>query len=222
MGVVDLAVVPTGRGSSPAEEPGSSLDIVGRADTEQGNRASAPANTADADSVEKPGQEDDADSPATRTVVEKHERDEDPGVLSSSATMAGAETSGQNGSQAYLPTPPQQRSPADSTTPTSHQPADGAAVRTPASATPSPAAVDQPLPACADGRGDGGAAPGGADGGADRHTLRLPPHHGGAAPQAGRGDAAHEPSRPCLPRAGAAGLRRARHSKTHCAAVGRR
>lgn len=116
MGVVDLAVVPTGRGSSPAEEPGSSLDIVGRADTEQGNRASAPANTADADSVEKPGQEDDADSPATRTVVEKHERDEDPGVLSSSATMAGAETSGQNGSQAYLPTPPQQRSPADSTT----------------------------------------------------------------------------------------------------------
>lgn len=183
MGVVDLAVVPTGRGSSPAEEPGSSLDIVGRADTEQGNRASAPANTADADSVEKPGQ---------------------------------------NGSQAYLPTPPQQRSPADSTTPTSHQPADGAAVRTPASATPSPAAVDQPLPACADGRGDGGAAPGGADGGADRHTLRLPPHHGGAAPQAGRGDAAHEPSRPCLPRAGAAGLRRARHSKTHCAAVGRR
>ena len=45
MGVVDLAVVPTGHGSSLAEDPGSSLDVAGRADTEQGNRASTPANT---------------------------------------------------------------------------------------------------------------------------------------------------------------------------------
>ena len=97
MGVVDLAVVPTGRGSSRAEDPGSSLDVAGRADTEQGNRASAPANTANADSVEEHGQEDDADSPAARTVAEKHERDEDLGALPSSATMAGVETSGQNG-----------------------------------------------------------------------------------------------------------------------------
>ena len=95
MGVVDLAVVPTGRGSSQTEDPGSSLDMAGRADTEQGNRTSTLANTADADSVEEPGQEDDADSPAARTVAEKHERDEDLDVLPSSTTMAGAETSGQ-------------------------------------------------------------------------------------------------------------------------------
>ena len=140
MGVVDLAVVPTGRGSSPAEDPGSSLDVAGRADTEQGNRASALANTADAASVEKPGQEDDADYPAARTVAEKHERDEDLGVPSSSATMVGAETSGQNGepgapAEAATVTQPA----AGSTTPTSHQSADGAAVRTPAPATTSPA-----------------------------------------------------------------------------------
>lgn len=48
MGVVDLAVVPTGRGSSPAEEPGSSLDVANRADTEQGNRTSASAEAASA------------------------------------------------------------------------------------------------------------------------------------------------------------------------------
>jgi len=48
MDVVDLAVVPTGRGSSPAEEPGSSLDVAGRTDTEQGNRASASAEAASA------------------------------------------------------------------------------------------------------------------------------------------------------------------------------
>jgi len=77
MGVVDLAVVPTGHGSSLAEDPDSSLDVAGRADTEQGNRASAPANTADVASREEPGQEDDADSPAARTVAEKHEQDED-------------------------------------------------------------------------------------------------------------------------------------------------
>ena len=45
MGVVDLTVVPTGRSSSPAEDPGSSLDLDGRADTEQGNQVGAPANT---------------------------------------------------------------------------------------------------------------------------------------------------------------------------------
>ena len=56
MGVVDPAVVPTGRGSSQTEDPGSSLDMAGRADTEQGNRTSTLANTADADSVEEPGQ----------------------------------------------------------------------------------------------------------------------------------------------------------------------
>ena len=39
MGVVDLAAVPTGRGSSLAEDPGSSLDVAGRADTR------APATT---------------------------------------------------------------------------------------------------------------------------------------------------------------------------------
>ncbi len=97
MGVVDLAVVPMGRGSSLEEDPGSSLDVAGRADTEQGNRASAPANTADVASREEPGQEENADSPAARTVAEKHERDEDLGALPSSATMAGVETSGQNG-----------------------------------------------------------------------------------------------------------------------------
>ena len=48
MGVVDLAVVPTGHGSSLAEDPGSSLDVDGRADTEQGNRASASAEAASA------------------------------------------------------------------------------------------------------------------------------------------------------------------------------
>ena len=48
MDVVDLAVVPTGRGSSPAEEPGSSLDVAGRTDTEQGNRTSASAEAASA------------------------------------------------------------------------------------------------------------------------------------------------------------------------------
>ena len=138
MGVVDLAVVPTGRSSSLAEDPDSSLDVVGRADTEQGNRASAPANTADAASVEKPGQEDDADSLAARKVADKHERDEDLGVLPSSATMAGAETSGQNGepgtpAEATTATQPA----AGSTTPTSHQLADGAAVRTPVPATTS-------------------------------------------------------------------------------------
>ena len=140
MGVVDLAVVPTGRSSSPAEEPGSSLDVAGRADTEQGNRASAPANTADADSGEESGQEDDADSPAARTVTDKHEQDEDPAALPSSAAMAGAETSGQNGepgapAKATMAT----QQAAGSTTPISHQPADGAAVRTPAPATTSPA-----------------------------------------------------------------------------------
>ena len=45
MGVVDLAVVPTGRGSSLEEDPGSSLDAAGRAGTEQGNQVGAPANT---------------------------------------------------------------------------------------------------------------------------------------------------------------------------------
>ena len=138
MGVVDLAVVPTGRGSSLEEDPGSSLDVAGRADTEQGNRASAPANTANADSVEEPGQEDDADSPAARTVADKQERDEDPGVLSSSAAMAGSETSGQNGepgTPAHAATAAQPA--AGSTTPTSHQPADGSAVRTSAPATKS-------------------------------------------------------------------------------------
>jgi len=139
MGVVDLAVVPTGRGSSPAEDPSRSLDVAGRTDTEQDNRTSASANTADTDSVEEPGQEDDADSPAARTVAEKHERDEDLDVLPSSATMAGAETSGQNGepgtpAEAATATQPA----AGSTTPTSHQLADGAAVRTPAPATTSP------------------------------------------------------------------------------------
>ena len=138
MGVVDLAVVPTGCGSSLAEDPGSSLEVAGRVDTEQGNRASVPANTADADSVEEPGQEDDADSPAARTVAEKHERDEDLGAPPSSATMAGAETSGQNGepgTPAEATTATQQA--AGSTTPTSHQPADGSAVRTPTPATTS-------------------------------------------------------------------------------------
>ena len=139
MGVVDLALAPTGRSSSLAEDPGSSLDVAGRADIEQGNRANAPANAADADSVEEPGQEDDAYSPAARTVAEKYERDEDPGVLPSSATMAGVETSGQNGepgTPAHAATATQPA--VGSTTPTSHQPADGAAVRTPAPATTSP------------------------------------------------------------------------------------
>ena len=45
MGVVDLTVVPTGHSSSPAEDPGNSLDLDGRADTEQGNQVGAPANT---------------------------------------------------------------------------------------------------------------------------------------------------------------------------------
>ena len=139
MGVVDLAVVPMGRGSSQAENPGSSLDVAGRADTEQGNRTSALENTADAASVEEPGQEDDADSPAARTVAEKHERDEDLDALPTSATMVGAETSGQNGepgapAEATTATQPA----AGSTTPISHQPVDGAAVRTPAPATTSP------------------------------------------------------------------------------------
>ena len=139
MGVVDLAVVPTGRGSSLAEDPGSSLDVAGRADTEQGNRASASANAAEAASGEEPGQEDEADSPAARTVAEKHERDEDLGALPSSATMAGAETSGQNGEpgtpvEAATLTQPA----AGSTTPISHQPAEDAAVRTPVPATASP------------------------------------------------------------------------------------
>ena len=139
MGVVDLAVVPTGHGSSLAEDPGSSLDVAGRADTEQGNRASAPANTADVASREEPGQEDDADSPAARTVAEKHEQDEDLGALPSSATMAGIETSGQNGepgTPAHAATATQPA--VGSTTPTSHHPADGSAVRTPAPATTSP------------------------------------------------------------------------------------
>ena len=139
MGVVDLAVVPTGRGSSLAEDPGSSLDVAGRADTEQGNRASAPASTVDADSVEEPGQGEDADSLAASTVADKQERDEDSGSLSSSATMTGVETSGQNGepgTPAHAATATQPA--AGSTTPTSHQPADGAAVRTPAPATTSP------------------------------------------------------------------------------------
>ena len=48
MGVVDLAVVPTGRGSSLEEDPGSSLDVAGRADTEQDNRTSASAEAASA------------------------------------------------------------------------------------------------------------------------------------------------------------------------------
>ena len=108
--------------------------MAGRADTEQGNRASAPASTVDADSVEEPGQGEDADSLAASTVADKQERDEDSGSLSSSATMAGAETSGQNGelgtpAEATTATQPA----AGSTTPTSHQPADGSAVRTPAS-----------------------------------------------------------------------------------------
>ena len=140
IGVVDLAVVPTGRGSSLEEDPGSSLDAAGRTDTEQDNRASAPADAADVASREEPGQEDDADSPAARTVAEKHERDEDLGVLPSSAIMAGAETSGQNGepgAPAEATTATQQA--ADSTTPISHQLADGTAVRTPAPATTSPA-----------------------------------------------------------------------------------
>ena len=109
MGVVDLAVVPTGRGSSPAEEPGSSLDVAGRTDTEQGNRASsALVNTADADSVEEPGQEDDADSPAARTVAEKHERDEDPGVP---PLWRVQKRLGRMESQARQQKPPRQRSP---------------------------------------------------------------------------------------------------------------
>ena len=111
MGVVDLTVAPTGRGSSLEEDPGSSLDVAGRADTEQGNRASAPASTVDAASGEEPGQEDDADSPAARTVAEKHERDEDLGALPSSATMVGAETLGRMESQARQQKPPRQRSP---------------------------------------------------------------------------------------------------------------
>ena len=126
MGVVDLAVAPTGRGSSLAEDPGSSLDVAGSADTRASYR------------------------------VSRH-----------------------------------------------------------------PATADQALPACAAGGRDGGAAPGGADGGADCRTLRLPPHHGGAAPQAGRGDAAHRPSRPCLPRAGAGGLCRTRDGQAHRPKVGR-
>ena len=138
MGVVDLAVVPTGCGSSLEEDPGSSLDVAGRADTEQGNRASAPANTADADSGEKPEQEDDADSPAARTVAEKHEQDEDLGARPSSATMAGAETSGQNGNPgAPAETTTATQPAAGSMTPTSHQPADGSAVRTPTPVTTS-------------------------------------------------------------------------------------
>ncbi len=48
MGVVDLAVVPTGRGSSLAEDPGSPVDVAGRVDTEQGNRMSASAEAASA------------------------------------------------------------------------------------------------------------------------------------------------------------------------------
>lgn len=140
MGVVDLAVVPTGRSSSPAKDPGSSLDVAGRADTEQGNRASTPANTADAASGEEPGQEDEADSPAARTVAEKHEQDEDLGALPSSATMADAETSGQNGEPGTPAEAATLMQPAaGSTTPTSHHPADGAAVQTPAPATTSPA-----------------------------------------------------------------------------------
>lgn len=139
MGVVDLAAVPTGRGSSLAEDPGSSLDVAGRTDTEQGNQASASANAADADSMEEPGQEDDADSPAARTVAEKHERDEDLGALPSSATMVGAETSGQNGEPGAPAEATTATQPAvGSTTPISHQPVDGAAVRTPAPATTSP------------------------------------------------------------------------------------
>ena len=132
IGVVDLAVVPTGRGSSPAEEPGSSLDVAGRTDTEQGNRASsALVNTADADSVEEPEQEDDVDSLAARTVAEKHEQDEDLGALPSSATMAGTETSGQNGelgtpAEATTVTQPV----AGSTMPISHQPAEGSQIAT--------------------------------------------------------------------------------------------
>lgn len=139
MGVVDLAVVPTEHGSSLAEDPGSSLDVAGRADTEQGNRASAPASTVDADSVEEPGQGEDADSLAASTVADKQERDEDSGSLSSSATMAGVETSGQNGepgTPAHAATATQPV--VGSTTPTSHHPADGAAVRTPAPTTTSP------------------------------------------------------------------------------------
>ena len=100
MGVVDLAVVPTGRGSSQAEEPGSSLDVAGRADTKQGNRTSASANTADAASVEEPGQNGEPGTPAEAAT----------------ATQPAA----------------------GSTTPISHQLADGAAVRTPTPTTTSP------------------------------------------------------------------------------------
>ena len=131
MGAVDLALAPTGRGSSLAEDPGSSRDVAGRAGTEQGKRASVPANAADADSGEEPGQEDGADSPAARTVTEKYEQ--------GSATMVGAETSGQNGAPGTLvhaATATQQA--AGSTTPISHRPADGSAVRTPTPATTSP------------------------------------------------------------------------------------
>ncbi len=211
MGVVDLAVVPTGCGSSLAEDPGSSLDAAGRAGTEQGNRASALANTADADSGEKPEQEDDADSPAARTVAETHEQDEDLGARPSSATMAGAETSGQNGE---LGTPAEAthgnaagRRFNDAHLSSAGRRLSSADTRTSYHVFRHPATADQPLPASATGGGDGGAAPGGADGGADRHTLRLPPYHGGAAPQASRGDTPYQPSRPCLPRASAAGLR---------------
>ena len=48
MDVVDLAVVPTGRGSSLAEDPGSSLDVAGKTDSEQDNRTSASAEAASA------------------------------------------------------------------------------------------------------------------------------------------------------------------------------
>ena len=140
MGAVDLALAPTGRGSSLAEDPGSSRDVAGRAGTEQGKRASVPANAADADSGEEPGQEDGADSPAARTVAEKYERDEDPGVLPSSATMAGAATSGQNGAPGTLAHAATATQPATGpTTLNSHQPVDGAAGRTPTPATMSPA-----------------------------------------------------------------------------------
>ena len=207
MSVVDLAVVPTGRGSSLAKDPGSSLDVAGRVDTEQGNRASASANTAHVASGEKPGQEDDADSPAARTVAEKHERDEDLGALPSSATMAGAETSGQNGE---LGTPADgnaaRRRLNDAHFSSASRRHSSADTRASYHVSRHPATAEQPLPACAAGGRDGGAPPGGTDGGADRQALWLSPHHGGAAPQAGRRDAAHQPSRPCLPRAGAAGL----------------
>ena len=173
MGVLDLAVVPTRRGSSLAEDPGSSLDVAGKADTAQGNRASA---SAEATSAIHPAR-----------VAHGH-RSQRPSV-----------SRNKRPSRYYQDCPIPFLDRLATSYRSSHTGTDTRAHH--------PTAADQPLPACTAGGRDGGAAPGGADGGTDRHTLRLPPHHGGAASQAGRGDAAHRPSRPCLPRAGAAGLR---------------